>query len=124
MISPLIRRATPTDLAHIRQLEAQAPTAAHWSSSQYEVLFAAEVMQRIALVATRESGVELVVAFLVARCLNDEWEIENIVVDENERQAGVGSAFGPPSSSGSCRLGCRVVASGSAGIQHSRPATL
>jgi ribosomal-protein-alanine N-acetyltransferase len=93
MISPLIRRATPTDLAHIRQLEVQAPTAAHWSSSQYEVLFVAEVPQRIALVATRESGVELVVAFLVARCLNDEWEIENIVVDENERQAGVGSAL-------------------------------
>jgi ribosomal-protein-alanine N-acetyltransferase len=93
MISPLIRRATPADLPYIRQLEEQAPTAAHWSSSQYEALFVAEPPQRIAVVAIYESDVNLVVAFLVARCLNDEWEIENIVVNENERQAGVGSAL-------------------------------
>ena len=93
MISRPIRRATVADLPHLRRLEAQAPTAAHWDSSQYEALFAAEVPQRIALVATREFKVELVVAFLIAHCSNDEWEIENIVVDENERQVGIGSAL-------------------------------
>ncbi len=93
MILLSIRRATPADLPNIRQLEAQTPTAAHWSAAQYEALFAAEVPHRIAFVATCKSGVELVVAFLIARCLNDEWEIENIVVDENRRQTGVGSAL-------------------------------
>ncbi len=93
MISPRIRRAIPADLPDIRRLEAQAMTAAHWNSSQYEALFAAEGAKRIALVVVSESGDESVVGFLVARQLSEEWEIENIVVDENERQTGVGSAL-------------------------------
>lgn len=93
MTLPPIRRATPADLTHIRQLAAQASTAAHWSSSQYDSLFAAEGPKRIAVIATREAGPEPLVAFLVARCLDDEWEIESVVVDENERRSGVGSAL-------------------------------
>jgi ribosomal-protein-alanine acetyltransferase len=93
MILPRIRRATLADLTHIRQLEAQAPTAAHWSSSQYDLLFAGGGPKRISLVAARESGSEIVIAFLVARCLDDEWEIENIVVEEKQRREGVGSAL-------------------------------
>jgi [ribosomal protein S18]-alanine N-acetyltransferase len=92
MITP-IRRATPADIARIRDLEAQAATAAHWRESQYEALFAAAGPKRIALVATHESGNEPVVAFLISRCLGDEWEIENIVVHESERHAGVGTAL-------------------------------
>jgi [ribosomal protein S18]-alanine N-acetyltransferase len=93
MILPPIRRAIPADLPHIRQLAAQASTAADWSPSQYDLLFAGEGPRRIARVAARESGAEIVIAFLVARCLDDEWEIENIVVDEKQRREGVGSAL-------------------------------
>ena len=31
--------------------------------------------------------------FLIARCLLDEWEIENIIVDERHRRRGVGSSL-------------------------------
>ena len=85
-----IRRAALADLADIRRLEAQAPTAAHWSSTQYEALFGAEGLQRLVLVVVNEVDHDDIVGFLIARCLPGEWEIENLVVAGNARQRGTG----------------------------------
>lgn len=87
-----IRRATPADIPQIRDLERRAPTAAHWSAVQYDALFAHDAASRVVLVA--EDSIDITInGFLVARCLPDEWEIENLVVDINSRQRGIGASL-------------------------------
>ena len=77
----------------MRELEKHSDSAAHWSAAQYDALFAASGQARIALIAADESGDSPIIGFLIARCLPDEWEIENIVVDERHRHRGVGSSL-------------------------------
>jgi ribosomal-protein-alanine N-acetyltransferase len=88
-----LRRATSDDLPQIRRLEQQAPTAAHWSDVQYVALFAAGATARMTIVATAGFDDQSVTGFLAARCLADEWEIENVVVDAAIRQQGIGTAL-------------------------------
>ena len=85
-----IRYATAADVAEIRRMEEQASTAAHWNGAQYDVLFASDAPQRIALVA--QDGLQLM-GFLIARFLAGEWEIENIVVDEQHQKRGIGTTL-------------------------------
>ena len=68
-------------------LEKHAVTAAHWSRQQYEQVFATDVARRLALVIERE-GIE---GFLVARALDNEWEIENMAVAGPARRHGLGA---------------------------------
>jgi len=75
----------------MRELERRSETAAHWSAAQYEALFAANARERIALIAAEESLEAPLRGLLVARCLDDEWEIENVIVDESHRKHGLGS---------------------------------
>jgi ribosomal-protein-alanine acetyltransferase len=75
----------------MRELERRSETAAHWSATQYEALFAANARERIALIAAEESPEAPIRGLLVARCLDDEWEIENVIVDESHRKRGLGS---------------------------------
>jgi ribosomal-protein-alanine acetyltransferase len=75
------------------ELEQHSNTAAHWSAAQYHALFAADAQIRIALVAAEQAAEPLIQGFLVARCLANEWEIENIIVDEQFRRCGVGSSL-------------------------------
>ncbi len=77
----------------MRELERHNETAAHWSVAQYDALFAADSQIRIALIAAEESAEPLIRGFLIARCLSDEWEIENIIVDQRFRRSGVGSSL-------------------------------
>ena len=88
-----IRRATPADIPYIRELEQHCETAAHWTASQYDVLFSPDAPSRLALVAIGDSTTQPIQGFLVARCLPDEWEIENIVVDPGNRQRGIGRSL-------------------------------
>ncbi len=88
----LIRKATAEDVAVIRKLEQEAETAAHWGEREYDALFAAEAPRRIALVATEESSAQIL-GFVIARCADDEWEIENVVVAGEQRRKGSGSAL-------------------------------
>lgn len=88
-----IRQATPDDLPAIRNLEQQAETAAHWAEREYDVLFAPEAPTRIALVATDEADIHQVSGFVIARCAEQDWEIENVVVAADHRRGGVGSAL-------------------------------
>jgi len=85
----------------------QSPAAADWSPQQYESLFASSgqrLPEHLALVAENEivedeSGLPseglvratpLILGFLVARRVDSEWELENIVVAESDRRRGVG----------------------------------
>jgi ribosomal-protein-alanine N-acetyltransferase len=77
----------------MRELEQKTDTAAHWSPAQYGALFAADAHSRIALIAEEESGQAPMQGFLIARRLPEEWEIENIIVDQTHRQRGVGSSL-------------------------------
>ena len=86
-----IRHATPADIPQIRRLEEQAPMAAHWDSTQYDALFSPWAAPRTVFVATGESDDSAIAGFLVARCLADEWEIENVVVGLGFRRQGIGS---------------------------------
>jgi|HubBroStandDraft_6_1064221.scaffolds.fasta_scaffold11984_5 ribosomal-protein-alanine N-acetyltransferase len=88
-----LRRATPADIPSMRDLERRNETAADWSAAQYDALFAADAQIRIALIAAEHSTEPEIRGFLIARCLSDEWEIENIIVDERFRRSGVGSSL-------------------------------
>lgn len=86
-----IRQASREDIAIIRKLEQEAESAAHWGEREYDALFAAEAPRRIALVA-EEADAEIL-GFVIARCADDEWEIENVVVASEQRRRGVGIAL-------------------------------
>jgi len=77
----------------MRELEQNSETAAHWSAAQYDVLFAADAQARVALIAADEFPGAPIMGFLIARCLPEEWEIENVVVDKRHRQRGVGTSL-------------------------------
>lgn len=96
------------------ELNNQSATAARWSVQQYESLFAqissagvspasaaeldAQLSQRVILVAEDVSevpaavapGEHRILAFLVARRVGNEWELENIVVATGSRRRGIG----------------------------------
>lgn len=84
----LLRPATPADVPAIRALEQGAETAAHWSTRDYDALFAPDAPKRLALV-TEDHG--QLCAFIVANCATDDWEIENVVVDRAHRRRGIAS---------------------------------
>jgi [ribosomal protein S18]-alanine N-acetyltransferase len=90
-----VRRADAADIPAMMELESQSPAAAHWPRQQYEGLFVPKGDQhraeRFAWVAEEESEAREVFAFLVARKIDSEWELENIAVARSSRQRGVGT---------------------------------
>jgi [ribosomal protein S18]-alanine N-acetyltransferase len=86
-----LRPATLRDIPHMRELEQSTKTAARWRAAQYDELFAPGAPARITIVAIEESAEAPIHGFLIARCLPDEWEIENVIVDKQYRQRGIGS---------------------------------
>ena len=89
----LIRQAILDDLPAIRKLEQQSETAAHWAEREYDALFAPEASRRIALVAADEAGTQQICGFVIASCVVEEWEIENVVVASDQRRIGVAGAL-------------------------------
>ena len=86
----LIRLAAPGDIPQIMNLAQQSQTAAHWSVREYDALFASDAPKRVALVAWSETQPDAVAGFVIVRCGDEEWEIENVVVDEGTRRQGIG----------------------------------
>jgi ribosomal-protein-alanine N-acetyltransferase len=80
----LIRAATVADIPAMMALSREAPSAAQWAQQQYENAVGSR--DRVALVVAKNSVLE---AFLVARVLDLEWEIENIVVEGERRRRGL-----------------------------------
>jgi ribosomal-protein-alanine N-acetyltransferase len=66
------------------QLERQSATAAHWSETHYQALFAESPARRFAWMVD-DAG------FLIAHHMASEWEIENILVASPERRRGLAS---------------------------------
>jgi len=115
-----VRRANGADLPAMIDLARRSPTAADWSRQQYEALFATGDRggpERLALIAQDEviedeSGLQSdrltgatlngatlgratpsTLGFLLARRIDSEWELENIVVAESYRRQGVGKSL-------------------------------
>lgn len=88
-----IRGATPDDVPLMVALEQQAQTAAHWSAREYNALFSPEAPRRVALIAAAEGDASQISGLAIARCGQDEWEIENVVVAEEQRRGGSGTAL-------------------------------
>ena len=74
------------------RLERFSNTAAHWSEQQYESLIQANdpAVSKLALVAERQEG-SVILAFLIAKHVAPEWELENIVVDPQMQGKGIGT---------------------------------
>jgi ribosomal-protein-alanine N-acetyltransferase len=103
-----VRPAEFDDIPRLLAIERQSPSAAHWGEREYHALFPAArstladgtvagdgVPRRICLVV--EMAAEIVAnsradptiaGFLVALCLGQEWEIENLVVASALRRQG------------------------------------
>jgi [ribosomal protein S18]-alanine N-acetyltransferase len=89
MRTPLkIRAATPTDVPAIIELQRRAVTASQWSQQQYEALFENQGARRLSLVLEENSSVQ---AFVTARGIGPEWELENIAVAGPARRRGLGT---------------------------------
>jgi len=98
-----IRPATADDLPSLLSLERKCSSAAHWTRLQYEQLFhpasgGFEWFVRVvdgipstgAAPAQTPDATISILAFLVARHLAPDWELENIVVDPASRRTGLG----------------------------------
>jgi ribosomal-protein-alanine N-acetyltransferase len=81
-----IRDAVPEDLPAILAIEQSSPSAAHWSAGQYQTRIGDGSMM-VAAEASKICG------FLCAHVVAGEWEIENVVVDEQSRRRGIGAAL-------------------------------
>ena len=75
-------------------LDRQNPAAAHWSRDQYQALFVTPSGGKSgswAWVAEDKGEAPGILAFLVARRVDAEWELENIVVADGCRGQEVGT---------------------------------
>ena len=86
------RAANIDDLAAILAIEQAAAGAAHWSADHYKNRLRSGPRAACFLVA-ESNDKEKVCGFLCARIIApaNEWEIENVVVDEKFRRQGVGA---------------------------------
>ncbi|MGD0976607.1 MAG: ribosomal protein S18-alanine N-acetyltransferase [Candidatus Korobacteraceae bacterium] len=96
-----VRPAEINDIPRLLAIERQSPSAAHWSEREYHALFPGpradegSVPRRICLVAEMAAEIaansnpnSAIAGFVVALCMGQEWEIENIVVDSALRRRG------------------------------------
>ncbi len=90
----LVRTAELDDVARMISLEREADTAAHWTEQNYNAIFTESSPRRVALVVECEeeaTASQRVCGFIVARCFEREWEIENIAVALSARRRGFAS---------------------------------
>lgn len=77
------------DIPRLLQIACESGTAAQWSPADYENLFTPKLVQQSCLLVAEIGGV--MNGFLVARGLDGDWEIENIVVTPDSRLQGLGT---------------------------------
>jgi ribosomal-protein-alanine acetyltransferase len=111
MVKPLIRPAVSGDIKAMMDLENRASAAAHWSLEQYEQIFRLPDGGRVALLIQGQtekresprpeernfdethSTENKIQGFIIARIIDKEWEIENIVIAGPARRQGLGSSL-------------------------------
>jgi [ribosomal protein S18]-alanine N-acetyltransferase len=98
-----VRPANASDIPAIIELESESRSAAHWTREQYAEALTAGYEEprpeRIAWVAEQDLQAQPqvagkaaeILAFLIARRVNVEWELENVVVAARVRRKGLGS---------------------------------
>jgi ribosomal-protein-alanine N-acetyltransferase len=97
----LIRPANTADLPALIDLERVCATAAHWTEQQYQNALRPSEGDpyRLVIVAeassqesshTSPGASQEIRGFLVARQLDPEWELENVVVAPANRRSGIG----------------------------------
>jgi ribosomal-protein-alanine acetyltransferase len=86
-----VRLASAGDIRGMIDLEQSAPTAAHWTEAEYEMLFDSQAACRIVLIA--ETPERQLCGFVIPRITDDECELENIVVTPGQTRHGTGSAL-------------------------------
>jgi len=84
-----VRDGTRDDIPRLLEIARETSSAAQWSQAQYEHLFAPKVVQESCLLVTETDG--NLIGFLVARGLDGDWEIENIVVTPHLHRQGIGT---------------------------------
>jgi len=82
-----VRPATLADIPKMMALSSQAPTAAQWPREHYENALHTLHPRRVLVLEDQTA----VLAFLVARAVANEWELENIAVANDARRRGIGS---------------------------------
>jgi [ribosomal protein S18]-alanine N-acetyltransferase len=87
----LVRAAKAEDLPEIKRLEESTASAAHWPPEAYADICRSDVPSRMMLVA--ENAEHRLCAFVVARIVADECELENIVVNAAESRQGIASTL-------------------------------
>jgi len=83
-----VRAAVPADVPRLLALERGSATIAHWSEDEYRRLFENSTPERIVLVVDIDGRIQ---GFLVARIVNTECELENIVVEQSARRKQLGT---------------------------------
>jgi len=83
----VIRPAVAADVPVMMTLASLAAAAARWTAADYENLFRGPV-RRHCLVLEEDGAIQ---AFIVARQMEQEWEIENIATAPAARRHGMGT---------------------------------
>lgn len=84
----VIRPGTVSDVPVMMALADSAVTAAHWGAADYEKIFRRGPVRRHCLILEEQGAVR---AFIVARQVDREWEIENIATASVARRRGLGT---------------------------------
>jgi [ribosomal protein S18]-alanine N-acetyltransferase len=96
-----VRRASRNDIRAMETLKLESPASSNWSNEHYESLFrttAPESSRYFVLVAedSYQSGsavvpapISPIVAYLVAHCIDRDWELQYIVVAKRFRRRGL-----------------------------------
>jgi [ribosomal protein S18]-alanine N-acetyltransferase len=82
-----LRTAAVEDVAGMLALERSEESAAHWEEPAYRQIFEPGAAERIALVLSVGNSDEIA-GFVVGRVAAGECELENIVVDREQRRQG------------------------------------
>ena len=83
-----LRPALRADVERIQQIATENSSAAHWSAKHYEEVFAEKSKLHLVLVLEQAERIQ---GFIVGRLAGDQWEIENIAVDNALHRQGYGS---------------------------------
>ena len=79
-----VRPATSSEVPAILAMERQSPSAAHWTSEQYNNL-----LRNGVVLVSEEAG--KLAGFICAKAVAGEWEIENVVVAPEFLRRGIAS---------------------------------
>ena len=81
-----IRSAVLDDVPALVAIERSAASAAHWTDEEY----ARSMESGIVFVSEEEKKIS---GFVCAKIIAGDWELENVVVDEQNRRRGIGDAL-------------------------------